>query len=100
MWQGYAGARGRLKGRSWLLDSISTVCIGGQLVVECVLEGGECRLRSTQTLLSDGHLYSNPLGLAVHDSFHVVLNLGHFPSNLLRLGRRVPGDLGDSGGGV
>jgi hypothetical protein len=53
-------------------------------------------------LLSDGHLYSNSLGLAVHDSFHIVLNLEHFPSNLLRLGRRVLGgdDLGDSGGGV
>ena len=38
-----------LEGRSGLLDSISNVGIGGQLVVEGVLEGGECRLRSPQS---------------------------------------------------
>jgi hypothetical protein len=38
-----------LEGRSGLLDSISTIGIGGQLVVVGVLEGGECRLRSTQS---------------------------------------------------
>ena len=76
-----------LKGGSGLLDSISSVGIGGQLVVEGVLEGGECRLRSPQTLLSDGHLYSNLLRLAVHDNCHVMLILSG-------------DDLGVSGGGV
>jgi hypothetical protein len=38
-----------LEGRSGLLDSISNVGIGGQLVVEGVLEGGECRRRSPQS---------------------------------------------------
>ena len=37
------------EGRSGLLDSIFNVGIGGQLVVEGVLEGGECRLRSPQS---------------------------------------------------
>ena len=47
----------------------------------------------------DRHLYSNPLRLAVHDNFHVVLILGHFPGNLLRLGGHVLGD-GDDGAAV
>jgi hypothetical protein len=53
-------------------------------------------------LLSDGHLYSNPLGLAVHDNFHVVLVLGLCHSNPLGLGVIGLGgdDLGVSGGGV
>ena len=53
-------------------------------------------------LLSDRHLYSNPLGIAVHNNFQVVPILGHFHSNLLRLGVRVRGgdDLVDSEGGV
>ena len=61
------------------------------------LEGGECRLRSPQSLLSDEHLCGNPLGLAVHDDCHIVLILGHFHDNLLRLGVGVLGgdDLGD-----
>jgi hypothetical protein len=92
-----------LEGRSGLPDSVSNGGIGGQLVVlKGVLEGGECRLRSPQSLLSDGHLYSNPLRLAVHDNFNVVLILGHFHGNLLRLVVRVLGgnDLGVSEGGV
>ena len=61
-----------LEGGLLLLDNISNGGVGGQLVhiglhsvLEGVLEGGECRRRSPQSLLSDGHLYSNPLGLAV-----------------------------------
>jgi hypothetical protein len=67
-----------------------------------VLEGGECRLRASQSLLSDVHLCSNPLGLAVHDNFHVVLVLGLCHGNPLGLGVLGLGgdDLGDSGGGV
>ena len=50
-------------------------------------------------LLSDGHLYSNPLGLAVHDNFHVVFVLGLCHGNPLGLGVLGLGgdDLGDSG---
>ena len=90
-----------------LLDSMSTGGVGGQLahvglhsehlssaVLEGVLEGGECRRRSPQSLLSDGHLYSNLLRLAVHGNFHVVLVLGHFHSNPLGLGVRVLGGNG------
>jgi hypothetical protein len=53
-------------------------------------------------LLSDGHLYSNPLGLAVRDNFHVVLVLGRCHGNPLGLGVLGLGgdDLGVSGGGV
>jgi hypothetical protein len=73
-----------------------------QLVEKGVLEGGECRLRSTQSLLSDDHLCSNPLGLAVHDDCHVVLILGHLHGNPIGLGVLGLGgdDLGVSGGGV
>jgi hypothetical protein len=71
-------------------------------VLEGVLEGGECRRQSPQSLLSDGHLYSNLLRLAVHDNFHVVLVLGHFHGNPLVLGVRVLGcdDLGVGEGSV
>jgi hypothetical protein len=91
-----------LEGGSGVLDSISNGDIRGQLVVEGGLEGGECRLRSPQSLLSDEHLRGNPLGLAVHDDCTVVLILGHLHDNLLRLGVGVLGgdDLGVSGGGV
>ena len=51
-------------------------------------------------LLSDGHLYSNPIGHAVHDNFHVVLILRHLPGNLLRLDGRVLGGDGDDGAAV
>jgi hypothetical protein len=53
-------------------------------------------------LLSDGHLYSNPLGLAVHNDFHAVLLLGRCHGNSLGLGVLGLGgdDLGFSGGGV
>jgi hypothetical protein len=90
-----------LEGGSGLLDSTSNVVVGGHLVVWGVLEGGECRLRASQSLLSDGHLCSNPLGLAVHDNFHVVLVLGLCHGNPLGLGVLGLGgnDLGDSGGG-
>ena len=63
------------EGGSGLLDSVLSNDIGGQLVVKGALEGGECRLQSPQSLLSDVHLYSNPLGLAVHDDCYVVLLL-------------------------
>ena len=75
-------------GRSGLLDSVPEGDIGGQLVhiglhsehigsvvLEGALEGGECRCRSPQSLLSDEHLYSNLLRLAVHDNLLVVLVL-------------------------
>ena len=42
-------------------------------------------------MLSDEHLYSNPLGLTVHDKLLVVLVLGSFHGNLLRLGVHVLG---------
>jgi hypothetical protein len=42
-------------------------------------------------LLSDEHLYSNPLGYTVHDKLLVVLVLGNFHGGLLRLGMRVLG---------
>ena len=53
-------------------------------------------------LPSDRHLYNNPLGLAVHNNVYVVLILGLFHSNLLRLCVlvRVGNDLRDSEGGV
>ena len=101
-----------LEGGSGLIDSVSNGGIGGQLVhiglhgehpgsavLEGVLEGGECRRRSPQSLLSDGHLYSK---LAVHNNVHVVLVLGHFHGNPLGLGVRVLGgdDLGVGEGGV
>ena len=38
-----------LEGRTGLLDSVSNVGVGGQLVVKGVLEGGEYRLRFTQS---------------------------------------------------
>ena len=50
-------------------------------------------------LLSEGHLYSNPLGLAVHDTFRVVLVPRLCHGNPLGLGMLGLGgsDLGDSG---
>ena len=42
-------------------------------------------------MLSDEHLYSNLFRLAVHDELLVVLVLGHFHGDLLRLGVRVLG---------
>ena len=50
-----------------------------------VLEGGECWVQASQSSLSDVHLGSNPVGLAVHDCGHVVLVGGN--------------DLGDGEGG-
>ena len=91
-------------GRSGLLDSVTEGDIGGQLVhvglhieplgsvvLEGALEGGECRCRSPQSLLSEEHLYSNLFRLAVHDELLVVLVLGHFHGDLLRLSVRVLG---------
>jgi hypothetical protein len=93
-----------VEGGSGLLDSVPDGGIGGQLVhvglhgehlgavvLEGALEGGECRRRSPQSLLSDEHLHNNLLRLAVHDKLLVVLVLGHFHGNLLRLGVRVLG---------
>ena len=102
------GPEGRLV---LLLDSMSTGGVGGKLahvglhsehLSSAVLKGGECRRRSPQSLLSDGHLYSNLLRLAVHGNFHVVLVLGHFHGNPLGLGVRVLGcnKLGVGEGGV
>ena len=66
-----------------------------------VLESGECWVQASQSSLSDVHLGSNPVGLAVHDCGHVVLVLGHSYDNLLRFGVGVLGgdDLGVGGGG-
>ena len=83
-----------------LTDSVDEGTVGGQLgellgsvVFEEVLEGGECRRRTPQSWLSDEHLYSNLLRLAVHDNLLVMLGLS-LHVDLLRLGVRVLGSGG------
>jgi hypothetical protein len=66
------------------------------------LEGGECWFQASQSLLSDVHLCSNSIGLAVHNNLLVVLVLGLCHGNPLGLGVLGLGgdDLGVSGGGA
>jgi hypothetical protein len=74
-----------LKGRLDLLDSTSDIDIGGHFVVWVFWRVVSVGSKLLIPQLSDVHLGSNPVGLAVHDCGHVVLVGGN--------------DLGDGEGG-
>ena len=77
---------GSLKDRLGLLDSTSNIGIGGHLVVGVLWRVVSVGSKLLSLLLSDGHLRSNPLGLAVHGGVHDVLVLGLGHVNPLGLG--------------